>query len=92
MLGREKAGQVPSGAAGRSDRTVVTAAAVMVLAAVTCAATPAVLAVLGGAALGSLLGWPAGAIVFVAATGGLVVSMGRRRSGASPTAPEPVRS
>ncbi len=68
----------------RNDRTVVAAVAAMVLAVVCCAGGPALLAVLGSFALGTVAGWAAGAAAFLAGVGALVFVMRRRRGSSSP--------
>lgn len=71
-------------AAPRSDRTVFAASAAMVLAIACCAGGPAVVAVLGGVALGTVAGWAAGMAAFVAGAGVLVFVIRRRRGNPSP--------
>jgi len=66
-------------ASGRMDRAGVTVVAAAVLAVVCCAGGPALIAVLGTVALGSLVGWAAGAAGLVMAVGVLAVLARRRR-------------
>lgn len=63
---------------GRMDRTGLAALGVAVLAVACCAAAPALLAVVGGVALGSVLGWTVGAVALGPVVAALVV-VGRRR-------------
>lgn len=70
-----------SAVGGRRGRSGLAAGAAMVLAVVCCAAAPAILAVFGSLALGSVLGWAAGAVALVAAVAVLLVIARRSQSG-----------
>ncbi len=77
-------------AAERNDRTVVAAAAAMAFAVVCCAGGPALLALLGSFALGTVVGWAAGAAAFLAGVGALAFVMRGRRGSSSPATPKQV--
>jgi hypothetical protein len=69
-----------------SSRTGLAALGVGVLAVVCCAAAPLLVGVLGGIALGSLLGVAAGVVAVIGLTALVVVRTRRRRACAAPTA------